>query len=70
MAVTLDAQIAEVAREIALRRNVYPYQVAKGKMTQMEATQHILNMEAVVETLNWLKRHEQTVRDAVAKVPA
>ena len=34
---SLIAQIAEVKREIALRRNVYPTFVARGKMKQGEA---------------------------------
>lgn len=49
--VTIDHQIAEVGREIGLRRNVYPGFVARGKLTQAAASEHLARMEAVYETL-------------------
>lgn len=50
---SLTAQIAEVKREIALRRG--------------EADMHIDLMLNVQETLEWLQTNEATVRAAVAK---
>lgn len=61
--VTLVQQISEVGREIGLRRNVYPGFVAKGKMRQGEADEHIRRMEAALATLKWLEEN----RDAVMK---
>jgi len=54
MTVNLDHQIAEVARELALRSRVYPGLVAKKKMHQSEADEHTRRMEAVLETLKSL----------------
>lgn len=51
MTITLAAQIAEVAREIAMRRRVYPRQVARGAMRQAEADHLIATMEAVRDSL-------------------
>lgn len=53
---SLTAQIAEVKREIAMRRSVYPMQVAKMKMKQGEADIHMANMVAVLETLEGLAK--------------
>jgi hypothetical protein len=38
---------AEIGRELALRRRLYPYWVAAGKMTQEAADKHIAIMEAI-----------------------
>ena len=49
--VDLCAQIAEVEREIALRRRVYPRWTAAGRLTQAAADRQIETMEAVLATL-------------------
>lgn len=54
---TLDEQIAEVGREIGLRKNVYPGFVARGKLEQSEADDHIAKMESVYATLKFLRSH-------------
>lgn len=61
--ISLDQQIAEVNREIAMRRRVYPRFVASGKMTQEQADQRIAAMHAVHETLTRL-RDEQRAKTA------
>jgi hypothetical protein len=53
---SLSAQIGEVKREIALRRNVYPGLTARGKMRQGEADEHLFLMQCVLETLLELER--------------
>ncbi len=63
--ITLDRQIAEVGREIGLRRNVYAGWVERGRMTQEESDDRIATMSAVYETLKWLQRHADTIRQAV-----
>jgi hypothetical protein len=55
MTVTLDQQIAEVERELALRSRVYPGLVAKKKMRQSEADEHTRRMQDVLATLRSLR---------------
>lgn len=59
---SLKAQIAEVAREISLRRQVYPNRVTSRKMSQGEADEHLLLMENVRATLRFLDRHADAMR--------
>lgn len=58
---SLTAQIAEVEREIALRRNVYPRLVRQGKMREGEADERMRIMGCVLETLQWLGAHRDDV---------
>lgn len=53
--VSVDDQIACVKREIALRKNVYPGFVQKGRMKQAEADKELERMTAVLYTLFDLK---------------
>ncbi len=55
MSVPLSEQIAEVKRELALRRNVYYSWVRQRKMTQPQADNQIARMQAVLETLEGLE---------------
>lgn len=48
---TLDEMIAEVRRECAMRRRVYPKWVAKGMLTQVDAQKQIRVMDAVLDEL-------------------
>ena len=57
----IDEQIAEVGREIGLRKNVYPGFVARGKLTQEEADDHLARMEAVYATLKWIKANRPSL---------
>lgn len=61
MKVTLDEQLAELGRELALRRNVYPMFVAKGRMEQSEADLHMMRLEAAIKTLTWLKENRAAI---------
>lgn len=47
----LAQQIAEVKRELALRERVYPGFVARQKMTQEAANEHMARMKAALHTL-------------------
>lgn len=60
--VSLASQIAEVDREIAMRRQVYGRRVNDRKMRQSEAELLIERMQAVRNTLAWLKDNEADVR--------
>lgn len=50
--ITIDEQIAEVRREIAMRKRVYPRRTDEGKMKKEQADLQILMMEAVLQTLS------------------
>lgn len=67
--ISIDDQIAEVGREIGLRKHVYPGFVARGKLTQEEADDHIARMEAAYKTLKWVKANREAILSAVADVP-
>jgi hypothetical protein len=58
MTSSLSAQIAEVEREIAMCRRVYPGQVMRGKLRQGEADKLINLMEDVLAMLQALMRGE------------
>jgi hypothetical protein len=53
---SLKAQIAEVEREITLRRQVYPRQVSRGNMKQAQADIHLARMLDVLDTLKQLAK--------------
>lgn len=66
---TIDQQIAEVGREIGLRKNVYPHFVARGKFTQEEADDHIAKMEAAYATLKWVRDNRKALLEDAAPGP-
>lgn len=57
--VTLNQQISEVRREIALRQHVYPKRVLAKFMSQVQADYHLSAMEAVLQTLECLAMADQ-----------
>lgn len=66
MTFSINQQIEELRREIKLRERVYPHQVAKRNFTQSEADYFMGRMQAALRTLEWVKRHERAIRDAIA----
>ena len=52
--ITLEDQIKEARRELALRKRVYPKWVRRGDMTEGQATYYITVMETIVATLTRL----------------
>lgn len=56
---SLQAQIAEVEREIKMRVDVYARQIASGKMRKSEAEYRTDCMRAVLETLQARERFER-----------
>ena len=66
--VSLEKQIAEAGRELALRKSFYPQQVGRGKMRQAEADYLIANMEAILETLMWCRDNADTIRKVHAAI--
>lgn len=65
--VPLGDQVACARREQALRKNVYPQFVAKGRMDQEEADRELARMSAIITTLEWLQANEAAIR---GRVPA
>lgn len=53
--ITIDAQIACIERELAMRARVYPRRVKDGKMSQALADRETRTMEAVLMTLHAYK---------------
>ena len=62
---SLDAQIAEIERELIIRDRVFADRVATRKMKAGEAEYRIDCLRAVMRTLEWLKRNEVRVRSAI-----
>lgn len=60
--IPLADQAAEVKRELALRRAVYPGLIAKGRMSESAAQVHMARLIAVEATLEWLARNEPVFR--------
>jgi hypothetical protein len=63
--IPLAVQIAEIEREISLRRRVYPRWIASGRMKEHDADRHIATLEAVLATLNCLEREQKVIRGAL-----
>lgn len=55
---TLDEQIAEVERELEMRRRLYPLRVSEKKMGQQRADLQLGRMEAVLKTLRTMRKLE------------
>lgn len=53
--VPLDRQIAEVRRELAMRRRAYPRFVANGTITPQQAEQQMVALAAALATLEGLQ---------------
>lgn len=53
--VSIDEQIACVARELAMRSNVYPRWVKQGKLSQENADKEMRRLTAVMATLKAAK---------------
>ena len=53
--ITLEEQIAEARRELALRRQLYPAWVKSGKLDMTTAYYQLQAMEAIVRALEKLE---------------
>lgn len=53
--ITLDQEIAELRREIAMRRRLYPQWVANNRLTQEAASRQIDCLEATLARLQAIK---------------
>jgi hypothetical protein len=66
--IPLSEQIAEVGREVGLRRNVYPRLVDKGQLARADADRHVARMSAALASLRWLARN--ATRSRTRRPPA
>lgn len=66
-AVTLAHQIAEVRRELALRKSAYPRFIAKGTLRQGEADECMRRLQGVHDHLMWVERNEAAIRAAAKR---
>lgn len=62
---SIDEQIAEVRRELALRNNVYAKRVRDGKMKLAEADLCQARMLAVLATLEYMRANREVIIYAV-----
>jgi len=60
--IPLSEQIAEVGREIGLRRKVYPRLVGNGQLARATADHHLARMRAALATLRRLARNATRMR--------
>lgn len=63
---SLVSQIAEIDRELAQRRQVYPRLVAGRGMRQGLADLQIAHLTAVRETLVWLQQNEPLIKQRLS----
>lgn len=61
MTIPLKDQIAEVGRELGMRKGVYAKWVQSGRMTQEDSDKHIARLDAVYKTLKWLEANREKV---------
>ncbi len=62
MKVSLNQQIDEVQRELEMRRSVYPSMIASRRIRASVAEYQTQRLQAVLNTLLWLKKHEIQIR--------
>lgn len=67
MKFSIQAQISEVERELALRRGVYPRLVSSKKMKEAEADYHMERLHAVLQTLKWFEKNGDRIKELLAK---
>ena len=66
MKFSLTAQIDEIDRELALRRDVYPRLVATKKLRESHAKYQMDRLLAVRATLVWLSENESIIKQRLS----
>jgi hypothetical protein len=61
VAVTIQAQIKCVERELGMREVVYARRISAGKMTLTESNEQMALMRAVLKTLHDVERGERLI---------
>jgi hypothetical protein len=57
--ITLEKQIAEAKRELALRKQCYPGWIKRGNLSREDANTQLLAMAEIVRTLERLEVEER-----------
>jgi hypothetical protein len=60
--IPLSEQIAEVGREVGLRKKVYPRLVGMGQLARAAADHHLARMRAALASLRRLARNQMRTR--------
>ena len=68
--VPISRQVAEIERELALRRRVYPKWVESGRLGDIDAQTQIAEMEAALKTLQWVERNGPAIKVLAAQLKA
>lgn len=58
MKITINDEIAEISRELAMRKKFYQKQVELGKMTRNKANKQYLTMRQTLQRLKGIKAKE------------
>ena len=67
MKISLTSQIAEIDRELGQRKQVYPRLVSSRGMRQSIADLQIAHLQAVRDTLLWLKENELLIKQRMVQ---
>lgn len=67
MRISLASQLHEIDRELEQRRQVYPRLIATKGMRQSIADLQIAHLQAVKDTLLWLKQNERSIKQRLAQ---
>jgi len=68
--IKVEEQIAELRREQALRKNVYPKFISSGKMKQAHADYQMACMSAAITSLEYLRDNRDVIVKAVRESKA
>jgi len=67
MSLSLTSQIAEIDRELACRKLVYPPLIARRAMRESIAELQMAHLQAARDTLIWLQAHELTIKQRLSQ---
>ncbi len=62
MKVSINQQIEEVERELAIRKDFYNVRVQQRKMTRSKADFHAGRMQAALATLVWVRDNKEMIK--------
>ena len=65
--VSIEEQIAAVNREISLREAVYTKMIVSGKLTRAKADRQIGEMQAILDTLIWVRDNRAAIVEAATQ---
>jgi len=60
--ITIDDEISEIKRELAMRKRVYPRKIEVGEMTKDDANWQFTCMQQSLKRLLLMKEHQESNR--------